>query len=65
MYRSTLASLTTHSTGRAISKPLIETLGGFGGPCAPVNSGVRRFLETFAELTDDVSRTERILAGLA
>ena len=33
--------LTTHSTGRAISKPLIEGLGGFGGLCAPVNSGVR------------------------
>jgi len=33
-------SITTHSTGRAISMNVIENLGGFGGPCAPVNSGV-------------------------
>ena len=36
--------LTTHSTGRAISWLFIENLGGFGGPCAPVNSGVRFLL---------------------
>ena len=36
--------LTIHSTGRAISKPLIENLRDFGGLCAPVNSGVRFLL---------------------
>ena len=34
--------LTTHSTGRAISKSFIENMPGFGGPRAPVNSGVMR-----------------------
>jgi hypothetical protein len=36
-----MGNITTHSTGRAISKPFIENLRGFGVPCAPVNSGVR------------------------
>jgi hypothetical protein len=40
-------SLTTHSTGRAISKPLIENSDGFGGLCAPVNSGVRRLVVVY------------------
>jgi hypothetical protein len=39
-----LPSLITHSTGRAISALFIESLGGFGGLCAPVNSGVRLLL---------------------
>lgn len=33
-------SPTSHSTGRAISKPLIENLCSHGGSCAPVNSSV-------------------------
>ena len=35
-------NLTTHSTGRAISLPVIENLSHHHVDCAPVNSGVGR-----------------------
>jgi hypothetical protein len=44
--------ITTHSTGRAISWPLIENLRGFGGLCALVNSGVGRFVLRFKKVVN-------------
>jgi hypothetical protein len=55
--------LTTHSTGRAISLPFIENLGGFGGLCAPVNSSVRFLLngrDQSARLTFTSRESQRL-----